>query len=157
MPARRRESKVVRGGQFSIVGSDVDESALSLARRHAHNAGVAADVSFFRRDFADAAPDVDYGCLICNPPYGERSGDLDEAESLARLAGRVFPRFGTWSIYVLTALANFEQLCNRQADRRRKLYNGRIACTYYQFHGPRPAGQKSPESGVRGPESGNKE
>jgi putative N6-adenine-specific DNA methylase len=142
----RQEARdlVVRGGKLSISGSDVDESALSLARRHAHNAGVEADVYFLRRDFADATPEADYGCLICNPPYGERSGDLGEAESLARLAGRVFPRFATWSIYVLSALANFERLCNRGADRRRKLYNGRIACTYYQFHGPRPPGKGFP-------------
>jgi putative N6-adenine-specific DNA methylase len=26
----------------------------------------------------------------------------------------------------------------RSADRRRKLYNAQIECTYYQFHGPRP-------------------
>jgi putative N6-adenine-specific DNA methylase len=83
-------------------------------------------------------PQGDYGCLICNPPYGERSGDFADAEALAQQSSEVFRRFDTWSLYVLTALANFERLCQRQADRRRKLYNGQIACTYFQFHGPRP-------------------
>ena len=32
----------------------------------------------------------------------------------------------------------FEKLLGRRADRKRKLYNGRIECAYYQFHGPRP-------------------
>ncbi len=128
----------LRGGTLSIIGSDIDETSLSMARRHARNAAVEADIRFERRPFWDGVPLGDYGCLICNPPYGERSGDVADAEELARQAVTVFQRFDTWSLYVLSALANFERLCQRQADRRRKLYNGRIACTYYQFHGPRP-------------------
>ncbi|MDD4803537.1 MAG: class I SAM-dependent RNA methyltransferase, partial [Syntrophomonas sp.] len=38
----------------------------------------------------------------------------------------------------LTAHQKFESLYGRPADRRRKLYNGRIQCNYYQFYGPRP-------------------
>jgi 23S rRNA G2445 N2-methylase RlmL len=121
-----------------IAGSDIDEASLAMARQHARNAGVEADVRFECRDFLDATPAGDYGCLIANPPYGERSGDLDAAEQLARVAGKVLKRFDSWSIYILSALGNYERLCGRHADRRRKLYNGRIACTYYQFHGPRP-------------------
>ncbi len=34
-------------------------------------------------------------------------------------------------------------MIQRSADRRRKLYNGRIECIYYQFHGPRPGGDRS--------------
>ena len=128
----------VRGGTLSIVGSDIDDASLSMARRHARNAGVEADIRFESRPFAETAPHADFGCLICNPPYGERSGDVGEAEDLARQAATVFRRFDTWSLYVLSALTNFERLCQRSADRRRKLYNGRIACTFYQFHGPRP-------------------
>jgi putative N6-adenine-specific DNA methylase len=125
--------------KLSIVGSDIDETSLSMARRLAANAGVEGDVRFVCRPFTETTPTEAYGCLICNPPYGERSGDVSDAEELATQAGEVFPRFDTWSIYVLSALTNFERLCRRQADRRRKLYNGRIACTYYQFHGPRPS------------------
>jgi putative N6-adenine-specific DNA methylase len=142
--------RAVRGGRLTIVGSDIDEASLSMARKHARQAGVEGDIRFERRDFVDATPDGDYGCLIGNPPYGERSGDLEDAENLARAAGNVFRRFDTWSVYILSALSNYEQLSGRHADRRRKLYNGRIACTYYQFHGPRPpkptvATQPAPE------------
>ena len=128
-----------RAEKLSIVGSDIDETSLSMARRHARQAGVEGDTRFECRRFNEITSENQYGCLICNPPYGERSGDVADAEELARQAATVFRRFDTWSIYVLSALANFERLCDRHADRRRKLYNGRIACTYYQFHGPRPS------------------
>jgi len=127
-----------RGGSLAIVGSDIDDTSLGMARKHARQAGVEADIRFERRDFVDVVPQGDFGCLIGNPPYGERSGDLAAAEELARATNTVAGRFDTWSFYLLSALANYEQLCGRHADRRRKLYNGRIACTYYQFHGPRP-------------------
>jgi putative N6-adenine-specific DNA methylase len=132
--------RIARAAKLSIVGSDIDDASLSLARKHAQNAQVEADVRFERRAFSDVKPKGEHGCLIANPPYGERSGDLDTAEDLARQFADLFPRFDTWSIYALSALPNFERLCRRTADRRRKLYNGRIPCTYYQFHGPRPLG-----------------
>jgi 23S rRNA G2445 N2-methylase RlmL len=50
----------------------------------------------------------------------------------------VFARLPTWSFLVLRPWRNFEAILDRRADRRRKLYNARIECTYFQFHGPRP-------------------
>jgi putative N6-adenine-specific DNA methylase len=44
----------------------------------------------------------------------------------------------TWSCYILTSHPGLERLFNRKADKKRKLYNGRIQCNYYQFFGPRP-------------------
>jgi putative N6-adenine-specific DNA methylase len=61
--------------------------------------------------------------------------------------GRVFPGLDTWSFYVLTAHPDFELLFGRRADRKRKLYNGRIQCNYYQFSGPRPPRRESQGEG----------
>jgi putative N6-adenine-specific DNA methylase len=56
-----------------------------------------------------------------------------------------FAAFDTWSIYVLTSHPGFERFFRRRADRKRKLYNGRIECTYYQFFGPPPPGERKGE------------
>ena len=121
-----------------IVGTDIDEAALRLARIHAEQAGVSEQVHFQRRDFRELASTGEHGCLICNPPYGERMGQRPEVEALYRDMPGVFRRFKTWSFYVLTAYPGFEQLVGQPASRRRKLYNGQIECTYYQFYGPKP-------------------
>ena len=47
-------------------------------------------------------------------------------------------RLNAWSAYVLTSHKEFERLYGKGSDRRRKLFNGRIECTYYQFQGPKP-------------------
>ena len=121
-----------------IIGTDIDASALDLARFHAGQAGVADDIHFQQRDFHDLLSKRQYGCLIANPPYAERLGTASEVEQLYRDMPDVLRRLKTWSHFILTAYPDFEELVGQEADRRRKLYNSRIECTYYQFHGPRP-------------------
>ncbi len=122
----------------TILGSDVDEESLRLARQNAAKAGVARDIRFQRKAFAELSSDEQYGCVICNPPYGERLGERDEIEGLYRSMPEVLRRLKTWSHYILAAHPDFQALVGQSADRRRKLFNGRIPCTLYQFHGPRP-------------------
>ena len=120
-----------------ILATDSDEAALRLARQAAAAAGVAEDIHFQRREFHDLSSKREYGCLICNPPYGERIGEREEIEQLYQSMPRVLRRLSTWSHYVLTARLDFEKLVGQQASKRRKLYNGRLECAYFQFHGPK--------------------
>lgn len=121
-----------------IVGTDTDARTLTLARQAADMAGVADDVHFQQRDFERLTSRREYGCVITNPPYGQRLGEQDAAESLHRSIPEVLRKLPSWSHFILTAMPDFERLIQKTADRRRKLYNGRIECTYYQFHGPKP-------------------
>jgi 23S rRNA (guanine2445-N2)-methyltransferase / 23S rRNA (guanine2069-N7)-methyltransferase len=123
---------------LQITGSDVDEKVLNLARHHCRQAGVSDTIRLKRQAFADLRSDVEYGCLVTNPPYGDRTDDRESVQRLYREMPDVLRRLSTWSHYILTSHRDFEQLIGQEADRRRKLYNGRIACVYFQFHGPRP-------------------
>ena len=121
-----------------ILGLDQHEHTLRLARQNAEHASVAQDIHFQTKAFGELTSKQQYGCVITNPPYGQRQGEHREMEQLYRSFPVVLRRLPTWSHYVLTAFPNFEAVLGQQADRRRKLYNGRIECQYYQFHGPRP-------------------
>jgi putative N6-adenine-specific DNA methylase len=124
--------------KLKIIGTDIDDEVLSLARYHAKLAGLAEQIHFQRLPVKEFHNKHKYGCLICNPPYGERLGRMDEIEKLYREMQQVFSSLDTWSFYILTSHPGFERLFGRRADRKRKLYNGRIECQYYQFYGPRP-------------------
>lgn len=121
-----------------LLGYDINDEALSLARYHAEQAGVADDIHWQQRSFNELRAKAEYGCIITNPPYGERLGDDAEIEQLYRTFPLVLRRLPTWSHYILSSRPDLEQLVGQSADRRRKLYNGPLECTYYQFHGPRP-------------------
>jgi 23S rRNA (guanine2445-N2)-methyltransferase / 23S rRNA (guanine2069-N7)-methyltransferase len=121
-----------------IFGSDIDKNELTMAQRHAIRAGVADSIRFEARPFADLASEHQHGCLVTNPPYGERLDAMQQLQDLYHSMPLVLRRLPTWSFFILTSWTDFEELVGRRADRRRKLYNGSIECTYYQFHGPRP-------------------
>lgn len=122
----------------SIIATDMDSQVIRLARKHANDAGVGTDIHFERKMFAEFSEYREYGVMICNPPYGERMGDRETVDQLNEDFGEIIRMHPTWSFYCLTSHPWFERQAGAQASRRRKLYNGRIECTYYQYQGPRP-------------------
>ena len=135
--------QVVESLPERIIATDIDADVLSLARYHAEQMGVTGDIHFQQADFANLQSSREYGCLITNPPYGQRVGEEDVVEELYRQMPLVLRKLPTWSHYILTSYKEFETLLGRKADRRRKLYNGAIECTYYQFHGPKRTRRES--------------
>ena len=139
--AKAREEaadKVKAVSDLRIQGSDIDEESIGIARYHAAQAGVARNIHLQRLPMADISSRYKYGFIVCNPPYGERLGEMPEVEKLYKDLGVVFKSFDTWSFYVITSHQGFESLIGRRADKKRKLYNGRLQCNYYQFYGPPP-------------------
>ncbi len=133
------------------IGTDLDAESLKLARYHAEQAGVAEDLHFQQRPFAELRSQRKYGCTIMNPPYGLRLGEEREIAELYRTLPEVLRRLPTWSHYILTAHPELEELVGQRADRRRKLFNAQIECTYYQFYGPKPPKDKTndPQAATR--------
>lgn len=125
-----------------IFATDLNEEVLSLARYHSKLAGVESNIHMQKMDFRDISSRFEHGIIVCNPPYGERMGEMSEVEKLYQDMGKVFKKFDTWSYYVLTSHPGFEKLFGRRADKKRKLYNGMIMCNYYQYFGPPPAPRK---------------
>lgn len=123
-----------------IIGTDWDRDAIKTARMNAKIAGVETDIHFEKKDFVEFPTNRDFGVMICNPPYGERLGTEEEVRELYHDMGELLGHLDTWSLYILTAYERFEREFGRRADRRRKLFNARIPCTYYQYLGPKPPG-----------------
>lgn len=136
----RAEAKdsIRRDLKLKIIATDIDAEVLSLARYHQKMAGLEGQIHFQQLPVADLRNSHKYGCIICNPPYGERLSNPKDVEKLYREMALAFKALDSWSFYVITSYPGFEQIFGRRADRRRKLYNGRIECQYYQFYGPRP-------------------
>jgi putative N6-adenine-specific DNA methylase len=124
--------------KLKIIGSDIDDEAIKIAKENAYNIGLEEDILFIRKNFRNFEFKDDYGVIICNPPYGERIGERKEVVALYKDMGKVFGKLSTYSIYVLTSNEDFERLYGKKADKRRKLYNGRIKVNYYQYYGPKP-------------------
>ncbi|WP_422485631.1 THUMP domain-containing class I SAM-dependent RNA methyltransferase [Gudongella sp. DL1XJH-153] len=130
--------KIDHDSTLHLLGADTDKRSILRARDNAANVGLEDDIAFFMKDMRDVDLQEDYGVVITNPPYGERMGEREEVELLYKDFGKKFRELSTWSIYAITSNERFEELYGKKADRKRKLYNGRIKVDYYQFYGPRP-------------------
>ena len=124
--------------KLEIIGSDIDESILKVAKRNAFEATVDEQIQFQRFPVANLTTNNDYGAIICNPPYGERLSERNEVGKLYKQMGEVFLSLDTWSYYILTSHEGFESFFGKEATKKRKLYNGNLKVDYYQYFGPLP-------------------
>ncbi|MBE6020906.1 MAG: class I SAM-dependent RNA methyltransferase [Clostridiales bacterium] len=138
--ARAEAFKAIRSDvELKIYGSDIDGKAVSASRVNAVQAGLSDDIVFRRQPFDKLDIQDDYSIIITNPPYGERIGEKKDIEQIYRDLNHKMSKNKTLSLYVITADKALEKALKfKKADRRRKLYNGRIETTYYQYYGERP-------------------
>lgn len=118
---------------FIAYGSDIDEDALEIAKINAKRAGVERKIRFEKADIRDFAPKSEKGTVICNPPYGERLLDIEQAQKLYKIMGEKFIQKRGWAYYVISPSEEFEKEFGRKADKRRKLYNGMIKCQLFMY------------------------
>lgn len=123
---------------IEIFGYDNVQENIDASIANAEEAGVLDCIKFELKDFYDLNLTDDYSVIITNPPYGERLSELEEVKNLYKVFGQKLSKLETLSIYVITSDMEFETIFGRIADRRRKLFNGRIETVYYQFHGKNP-------------------
>lgn len=125
--------------EVRILASDIDGQAVAAARENAEEAGVDDCIEFSRADFRKMEIPELYAVIICNPPYGERIGDRKSLKSIYLHMKELMEKDETLSLYMITSDKDAAGVIGqRQPDRKRKLYNGRIETCYYQYYGSRP-------------------
>ena len=121
-------------GDYDIWGGDVDPAAVELSKANAVKAGVEELVRFEVADATEFSPSEPKGRVVTNPPYGERILERKEAEKLYAAFGRAWRKVPKgWSLYLLSSHTEFERTFGRNADKKRKLYNGMLKCDLFQY------------------------
>ena len=137
---RARSYREIRSDlDLKIYGSDIDPAAIKIAKENAEEAGVGDLIRFSVADVSALKTKALSGVMISNPPYGERIGDREAIDHIYDSWKKFFGENPTWSLFALTSDKTIEEkVFGKPADRRRKLYNGRMEVCYYQFHGKKP-------------------
>ncbi|NLY87707.1 MAG: class I SAM-dependent RNA methyltransferase [Clostridiales bacterium] len=132
--------------ELRIKAMDIDSNAIKAAKANADEAGLLDDIEFVCMDMMKWKPEGEYGVIITNPPYGERIGEKKDIERIYTKLGKVLTEHPTWSMFMITTDKEIEEkFFGRKADRRRKLYNGRLETQLYQYHGTKPKREKKDE------------
>ena len=132
--SERREAGV------TVAASDKDPAMVEAAARNAAKAGVSDSVRFRCAPLGAFQAEQGYGCIVSNPPYGERLGERRDVDALSREMGDLYRKLETWSFFILTASTDFPRLFGTPFSKNRKLYNGNMQCYLYQWFGPLPRG-----------------
>lgn len=138
---REAMSKIDYDKTLKLYGTDIDPEVVKIANDIVEELGFEDDITIVNQDFRKFPLEDNYGVLITNPPYGERLDNANVKELEIDLGKKMKP-LKTWSNYVITSNEDFEKNFGKKANRKRKLYNGRLKVDYYQFFGPKPLSSK---------------
>lgn len=119
---------------IGISGSDIDADALELARRHLRQAGINGLIGLELHPLQTLTLEVQNGVFVCNPPYGERLSDQKECRKLYHELYLLKQRHPTWKLCTISSDPAFERSFGKRADKKRRLYNGRLECVYYIYN-----------------------
>lgn len=117
-----------------ISGSDLNQDMLELAGRHIIQSGLKQDqIPLQCMALQDLTVAGEKGVFICNPPYGERLNDQKACRALYRDLHIMKERHPGWMLCAITSDPAFERYFGKRADRKHRLYNGRLECVYYIY------------------------
>jgi putative N6-adenine-specific DNA methylase len=111
-----------------VLGSDVDETAITVAR---HNARAArARTRFLVRPVSALPPTGPASTVIVNPPYGER---LAAGEALYREMAQALRLLRGHAVHVLAGSRAIEEAMGMRPAKRHEIWNGPIACRLLSY------------------------
>lgn len=120
-----------------FVGADADPRMVKIAQANIQRAELSQFITVIEGDLSapvQLPQPVAKGLLICNPPYGERMGEIEQLREqyfeLARYAKRYF---SYWQLAVFTGNRELAQEMRMRPKKVNKLSNGAIACELLQY------------------------
>lgn len=146
---RAQEAAKIRTDvEVRITGSDIDDKAVARAKQNAEYAcvmtgralksiGISTHIQrpdFIQSDFCDIQAPYDYGMLICNPPYGERLGDEEEAAILYKKMNSLWNDFPCWDFGIITSNTSFQNNFGHQANHIKSLKAGNLDTSLYIYN-----------------------
>ncbi|UJP01694.1 MAG: bifunctional 23S rRNA (guanine(2069)-N(7))-methyltransferase RlmK/23S rRNA (guanine(2445)-N(2))-methyltransferase RlmL, partial [Nitrosomonas sp.] len=119
-----------------IAGFDQDHRTVAAALQHVENAGLTGKIHIEKRDIADASAAESWvkGLIVCNPPYGERLGDEEQAALLYRRFGEVLKqRFTGWQAAMIIGNPELGFKLGIRSHKPITLFNGALECKLLRF------------------------
>ncbi len=127
--ALEREGQSIPESWPRFIGYDADPMAVAAARKNVIAAGLRDVVIIKHRQLADLRSPAPRGCLLTNPPYGDRLSEKETVKYLYRYLGRIFyEQFQGWSLGFFTANPDLADAMGITWEQRHRLFNGPIAC-----------------------------
>lgn len=124
-----REGQGIPKNWPQFIGYDADPRVVAAARKNVIAAGLREVIVIKHRPLARLQAPAPQGCILTNPPYGERLSDKEVVKYLYRCLGRTFrEHFSGWTLGFFTANPDLADMVGVQWLERQRLFNGPIKC-----------------------------
>lgn len=131
------EAAAERAGKsmVTVCGRDRSSEAVATARRNGQRAGVDFCVNLAVADILSLEPPVaGPGVLLCNPPYGQRLGEVEALKGFYRQLGDALKQhWKGYTAYLFTGSQELAKEVGLRPSRRIVLFNGPIECRLLRY------------------------
>ena len=145
---RQEIVKIRTDVHYDIQGSDIDPVMIDVAKANAEAAlssveraleGMGTSFKLVRPvftvcDFAKLkAQTQERGLILCNPPFGKRLGERQEAEDLYKKMGTLAENFFGWTFAALSCRESFQECFGKKASEVKRLRAGNLNTSLYIY------------------------
>lgn len=120
--------KAEKAPEGKFFGSDIDGRAVGASKSNAQDAGIFDLINFEKADFRNVKPEAEGGCLIVNPPYGERLDDTDIGALYKEIGDKWktdFPGFNAW---IVSSNMGALKKVGLRPSKKYQMFNGPLEC-----------------------------
>ncbi|MFP4022968.1 MAG: class I SAM-dependent RNA methyltransferase [Thiohalospira sp.] len=128
------EESVSNTFNHKIIGSDVSEIAIRIAKENIINAALKRKIDINITPIENFnPPEKEKGVIITNPPYGERLKKKQLKEFYSTLGDLFKNKFAGYNIWLLSS--NFEAIkyIGLKPSQKITLYNGPLECKFLKY------------------------
>ena len=128
------QNKIIKRPEIKIVGNDISETVLRMARRNLNKVGMARNfIELENNDFRDFTPPPAPGIVITNPPYNIRIELEDSIEFYKEIGDNFKNKYKNYDCWVLSADLEALKHLGLKPEQKIKLINGKLEARFNHY------------------------
>ncbi len=118
---------------IKIIGSDISEIAIRIARENIANAGLKKKIELQINPIENYIPPAEGGIIVTNPPYGERIKKNEINNFYKVLGDRFKNRYQGYEAWLISS--NFDAIkhIGLRPSQKMTLFNGPLECKFLNY------------------------
>ncbi len=117
-----------------IIGYEKDPQIVMQAKANVQNAGLEKYITIENNDFIDIELPKIAGFIVCNPPYGKRTGNNEDLSWLYQKLGSFLKRKASgWQFWLLSGDRSLTTALRLKCSKRFPINNGGIDCRWLKY------------------------
>ncbi|MCF6365066.1 MAG: class I SAM-dependent RNA methyltransferase [Bacteroidales bacterium] len=130
---REAEKQIKKEIPFKIIGTDINDKAITIARRNISNAGLRHFINIQTKDFINSRFEDKKGLIITNPPYDIRIKSNNINKLYKETGDTLKQGFKGWTGYIFSGNPEAVKHIGLKPSQKINLYNGKIECKLLKY------------------------